>query len=88
LSKGQNTWKILNVKLPYATFDIGSFEINNNEIILLGGFNDGALDKVLNFKVYPGQAEGEIQVSQSSKLAEKDFFVVNGVTIKFSGDQN
>jgi N-acetylneuraminic acid mutarotase len=54
LSKGQNTWKIMNVKLPQEIFDLGSIEINQSEIILFGGFNDGALDKVWNFKIFPG----------------------------------
>ena len=88
MSKGQNTWKILNVKLPYATFDIGSFEISSNEILIFGGFNEGSLDKVMTFKILTGQAEGDIQVSHTTKLAEKDFFVVNGINVKFTGDQN
>jgi hypothetical protein len=29
-----------------------------------------------------------MKVSTTTKLAEKDFFVVNGVNVKFSGDQN
>ncbi len=51
----------MNVKLPFPTFDIGSFELNQAEIILFGGFNDGSLDKVLSFKIPSNQtAEGEI----------------------------
>ncbi len=89
LSKGQNTWKILNVKLPFPTFDIGSFELNQTEILLFGGFNDGSLDKVLSFKIASAAtAEGEIQTLHNTKLGEKDFFVVNGINIKFSGEQN
>lgn len=57
------------MKLPFSTFDIGSFELNQSEIILFGGFNDGALDKVLSFKIpSTASAEGDIQVVQSSKL--------------------
>lgn len=65
LSKGQNTWKILQVKLPSLTFDIGSFEFSHDEIVLFGGFSDGPLDKVLFFKItnIGGQGEGEINVS-------------------------
>jgi len=44
----------MNVKLPQEIFDLGSIEINQSEIILFGGFNDGALDKVWNFKIFPG----------------------------------
>jgi N-acetylneuraminic acid mutarotase len=29
LSKGQNNWKILNVKLPQPTFDIGSIDVSS-----------------------------------------------------------
>lgn len=54
LSKGQNSWKILNVKLPSAAFDVGSIEFSSSEIILFGGFNEGALDKVLLFKINQG----------------------------------
>lgn len=88
LSKGQNNWKVLNVKLPQPIFDIGSFEINNSEIVLYGGFNDGALDKVHFFKIQQTSAEGEIVTSQTSKLADKDFFVSHGMMIKFQGEQN
>lgn len=87
LAKGQNTWKILNVKLPSPTFDMGTIELNQDEVLIFGGFNDGPLDRVFNYRVKGGiNDEGEISVSNSSKLAQKDFFVINGITIRVPSD--
>lgn len=57
-------------------------------MILFGGFNEGPLDKVYHFKLTQGSVEGEIEESKTARLAEKDFFVVNGILIKYQGEQN
>ena len=63
LSKGQNTWRLLAVRMPYPIFDIGSFQLNDSELVLFGGFNEGPLDKVLFFRVMAGTVEGEFTVN-------------------------
>lgn len=86
LSKGQNQWQILNLKLPQAQFDTGCLQINNNEIILFGGFSEGPIDSVYTYKNTNPKEEGEfVEISsensqQSSRngLVKPDFFVVNG----------
>lgn len=45
LSKGQNTWALLSIKMPSPMFDMGTVSLNaTNEIILFGGFKEGAVD--------------------------------------------
>jgi len=66
LSKGQNNWRILNVKIPEPIFDIGSFELPDNEICLFGGFNgEGATNKAYVFKI-SNNPEGEIKNETSA----------------------
>jgi hypothetical protein len=57
---------------------MGSFEVGTDEIIIFGGLNEGPNDRILNFKIHHGSAEGEIFTS-TQKLPERDFFVTNGV---------
>lgn len=83
----------MNVKIPEPIFDIGSFELPDNEITLFGGFNaDGATNKVYTFKI-TNVPEGEIKSESTTdntkaQLQDKDFFVVNGITIKACGNYN
>jgi len=45
LSKGQNTWALLSIRLPSPIFDMGTISLNaTNEIVLFGGFKEGAVD--------------------------------------------
>jgi len=71
LSKGQNNWQLLDIKLPVPCFDLGAFQIDQDEVMLFGGFNEGPVKRVLYYKTAAGQ-EGEFQEGQD--LAECDFF--------------
>ena len=44
LSKGQNTWQLLTIRLPTPMFDMGTFPLNGKDILLYGGFKDGPVD--------------------------------------------
>jgi hypothetical protein len=58
LSKGQNSWQILDLKLPASMMDLGAFQIENDEVMLYGGFNDGASKSVWFYRTAVGN-EGE-----------------------------
>eukprot|EP00347_Sterkiella_histriomuscorum_P016679 403352271 len=94
LSKGQNTWKILEVKLPKQLFDMGSIElIESHEILLFGGFTDQPESTVYSFRVNQNQAEGTIVKhvlpdGTEQSLQNSDFFLVNGIQIKISKEQS
>lgn len=62
---------------------MGSLEVGHNEIMLFGGFNEGPLDRVLYYKT-SGTAhdEGRIETTNNVRLEQKDFFVVNGISIR------
>lgn len=60
LSKGQNNWQLLDIKLPVPCFDLGAFQIDQDEVMLFGGFNEGPVKRVLYYKTAVGQ-EGEFQ---------------------------
>jgi len=62
--------------MPY--FDMGCLQVSSDEIALFGGFDDGALDRVLYYKTNP--EDGSFREGQ--KLKTRDFFVVNGMYIK------
>lgn len=57
---------MLSLKLPTPAFDQGAHEINNNEIMIYGGFNDSPLDRVLFYKQQGD--EGTIEFSPTTKL--------------------
>ena len=42
LSKGQNQWQLLDLKMPAQTFDMGVLQISNEDILVFGGFDGGA----------------------------------------------
>jgi len=42
LSKGQNTWALLSVRLPTPTHDMGTHALKDT-ILLFGGFRDGTV---------------------------------------------
>ena len=85
LSKGQNSWQILNLRLPEASFDIGSMQINQNEILLFGGFSDAPIQKVWTYTHESSNAEGEF--NKAADLQKEDFFVQNGVYIDLPLDK-
>jgi len=59
LSKGQNTWALLSLRMPSPMFDMGTISLNaTNEIVLFGGFKEGAVDQVIIYKTDAG-SEGE-----------------------------
>jgi len=69
---------------------MGSIQVNNSEIFLFGGFNDGPLDSTLIYKCTDPKTEGTLHTSENGtsgstlsliKMAHKDFFMVNGVYI-------
>ena len=94
LSKGQNNWKLLEVRLPQPAFDVGSIELpETHEIILYGGFKEQSQSQVYIFKVNPNSPEGQITKQfnlhgQEVHLGAPDFFLVNGIQIKIGRDQN
>jgi hypothetical protein len=59
-------------------FDMGAFPLNSKDILLYGGFKDGPVDSTWIYRTDSG-AEGSFIQPSEYKLAEKDFFVVNGV---------
>jgi len=69
-------------------FDMGTVPLNaTNEVLLFGGFKEGAVDQVIIYKTDAGP-EGEFQRlnhgpgNSATKLQDKDFFVINGVYMK------
>ena len=71
LSKGQNTWALLTIKMPSPMFDMGTVSLNaTNEILLFGGFKEGAVDQVVIYKTDAG-SEGEFQRAYSGPVQTK-----------------
>ena len=83
LSKGQNNWQLLNLKIPRKIFDLGAMQINSSSLILFGGFESGPKDEV--FVYHTGPDDGSFD--EIEKLQTPDFFVQNGVFIKVPGEQ-
>ena len=52
-------------------------QINNSEIILFGGFNEGPQSNVYIYKNDDPKADGEF--SKATNLSKEDFFESNGV---------
>ena len=65
LSKGQNSWQILNLRLPEAQFDLGSMQINSSEILLFGGFSEGPVSTVHVYKNENQKEEGEFTQAEA-----------------------
>ena len=63
---------------------MGAFQIDQDEVMLFGGFNEGAAKRVLFYKTAVGQ-EGEFQEGQD--LAADDFFPVNGTYLRLGNKQ-
>jgi hypothetical protein len=74
----------MDIKLPAPAFDMGSFQIDNDQVMLYGGFNDGATKQVWFYKTHVSD-QGEFQEGQD--LQDNDFFVQNGVFLRLSNRQ-
>lgn len=83
LSKGQNNWQLLDLKMPKTIFDLGAMQITSNELVLFGGFDSGAKDDVFIYKTAPDDGS----FTEGKKLQSADFFVQNGVFIKVQGEK-
>lgn len=53
LSKGQNNWQLLNLKLPKTNFDLGALQVTDKEIIIFGGFDGGSRKDVFIYETAP-----------------------------------
>jgi hypothetical protein len=84
LSKGQNTWQLLSVRLPTPIYDMGTHSMPN-EIILFGGFRDGSLSQMALYRPDQG-TDGEFSRLDST-LEKADFFSVNGVHVRSNETQ-
>ena len=83
LSKGQNNWQLLELKMPKTIFDLGALQITSNEVLLFGGFDSGAKDDCYIYKTGPDDGS----FTDGKKLATPDFFVQNGVYIKVPSEK-
>ena len=59
LSKGQNNWQLLNLKIPKKIFDLGAMQINSSSLILFGGFESGPKDDVYVYNTGPDDGSFE-----------------------------
>ena len=82
LSKGQNNWQLLNLKIPKKIFDLGAMQINSDSLILFGGFDHGPKDDVFLYQTGPDDGS----FKEIRKLQTPDFFVQNGTFIKVPGE--
>jgi hypothetical protein len=61
---------------------MGALQIpGSEELVIFGGFNQQALDRVMIYKT-----EGEGHFEEAGKLQESDFFMVNGCYIQSQKD--
>lgn len=78
LSKGQNNWQKLEVKMPTHNFDLGAFQISDKEIVVFGGFSEGSQKSA---HIYETGLPGEGSFKPCKSLEDPDFFLQNGVYI-------
>ena len=64
LSKGQNSWQILNLRLSTPVFNIGCLSLNANQVILYGGHSDSTQNKIYTYTNMDPQQEGTIAQNQ------------------------
>jgi hypothetical protein len=64
--------------------DLGAFQIENDELVLYGGFNDGPSRAVWFYKTQVGN-EGEFY--DGKELQDEDFFPQNGVHLRLPNRQ-
>ena len=77
LSKGQNSWSILDLKLPHPRFDVGSMQVNHSQIMVFGGFSEAPASEVWIYSNENPKEEGEF--TRGEPLPKPDFFITNGV---------
>lgn len=81
LSKGQNNWQLLELKLPTTNFDLGCLQTGANEVMVFGGFCEGAKKETFIYDVTSG--DGSFKRGKDMETA--DFFEQNGVFITVPG---
>lgn len=68
--------------MPKAMFDMGALQITQNEIIIFGGFEQGAKKDAFLYQTGPDDGK----FTETSGLETADFFEQNGVFIKLVTD--
>ena len=82
LSKGQNSWQLLELRLPKAMFDMGALQITQNDILIFGGFESGARSEAFLYTTTPDDGS----FKETKGLETADFFEQNGVFIKLANE--
>ena len=70
--------------MPRATFDMGALQISPSEVIIFGGFDQGAKQDAFLYSTSPG--DGDFR--EAKGLETGDFFEQNGVYIRLAGDES
>jgi hypothetical protein len=66
---------------------VGTLEINNEELLIYGGFTDIPSNMICKYKPNVTD-EGEIENCTPKKLEKNDFFSVNGIHVKVPPEMN
>ena len=69
--------------MPRATFDMGALQISPQDVLIFGGFDQGAKKEAFLYATGPGDG----QFSATNGLETGDFFEQNGVYIKLASDE-
>ena len=73
-------WEMLKIKLNYPAWDIGTFQISENRILIYGGWDGDSISTVSEYT--PDTVDKVIELD--IKLDQPDFFLTNGMISKNS----
>ena len=77
-------WEMLKVKLNYSAWDIGSFQISENRILIYGGWDGDSISTVSEYNPDTHDEISEID----TKLDTSDFFLTNGIVSRSVSKQD